>query len=154
MQLNKIIFILSLFVSYLTLGQTHQLAESLNSKETINALAVSVDKKHNSYIVARFADTLFIGKNDFVHKSSYSNSFDGYLARFTPEGKLSWCNTIYTKGNSTVRLSNVKVINSNKILIYGIFSFTSPNAVLMLSKTNSIVNKSKSSVSKGFIANY
>ncbi len=154
LQLNKLIFILALFVSQLTIAQNHQWAANLlatpNSTYSYAvSTAIAIDSLSNNYVIGRFMDTLKIGSKNFV--SPVPSLYSYFFAKFDSDGKLLWLNNIYRPYQTTssaLDIRDVKVLSLNRILISGFFS----SSILKLSKKDSIINTSKKYI--GFVAIY
>jgi hypothetical protein len=145
-KLKYAIFLLLLINHLSVLAQSHQWANNILTNKyfpTITA-GVAMDANSNSYGVVGFIDSINIS-NQSVHVNSKKYAWG--ISKIDSRGNCHWIKPIYSRQDE-VRIRGVKLINNNKILVFGYFN--GPN--LLLSKTDSIANPSNNNIS--FIATY
>lgn len=121
-------------------AQFHKWAENVGTGiMLINPapVALSLDTNGNAYQITRFTDSIKVGTKAFYSKKTVTGFA---LVKLDSLGKCKWINSIYCAKNGALFISDVKVINNNKILVYGNFRNTKDIKYVKLSPTDSIIS--------------
>jgi len=133
--------ILCFLFSFGAFSQSHEWAEPFTSP-TGQVIGIDLDEHDNIYVVGSFRDSLIVGNSKLLGTKKVNNSNMSHVCKLNSFGEIEWMRSIQavsTNPNSTfVTVNNVKVISSNKIVVYGTF-IGGPNTVLYFGSNDSIV---------------
>ena len=136
-------------------GQTwHEWAKSITSQPSQNNTAfneledIGLDSFDNSYVVGTYGDSLSI---DSTGVGSFGRNVSAYVAKFNAKGDAIWLKRIFVPQgqhqmqNQSLRLTDVAVVNSNRIVAAGLYAIGSQGPrVFKFSDNDSLVLGSNS----------
>ncbi len=83
---------------------------------------IKIDNNSNILVGGYFRDSIDIdpSSNEYILKTKYSNSFNGFVAKFTREGKLIWAKSL--EGGESF-INSIDIDTKNNIIITGTFKY-------------------------------
>lgn len=131
-------FILCLFYSITAQGQNHEWAESFISTSNALVLGIDIDEQDNIYTVGTYADSLIVKNQTLKPIKPTSARGASFFCKLNNNGDVQWMRSIEGFRTNSMRISSVKVVSSNKIVVYGNF-LGGNRSIVYFSNNDSII---------------